>query len=40
MKRIFLFKMIQNKLKLIERGGGGMSFRSSCWKTLGVYFDY
>lgn len=22
MKRIFLFKMIQNKLKLIERGGG------------------
>lgn len=39
MKRIFLFKMIQNKLKLIERGGG-MSFRSSCWKTLGVYFDY
>lgn len=41
MKRIFLFKMIQNKLKLIELGGGGgMSFRSSCWKTLGVYFDY
>lgn len=23
MKIIFLFKMIQNKLKLIERGGGG-----------------